>query len=181
MNEADSVYCSLEQPRQVMPLSVNPSAPAGFVERLIHLEAEDPFVWNDGDFADVLAHQLRAPLVIDLAKVALGDASLHECDVATFDELLHHPKPNIELLVLCKNFAKAVRVDPNWPLPAEVATVLYLASIAAARIRLDARISSMSDADLRAAVGWAMAKSWIDPRTKSIFFDLVKLLDDARN
>jgi hypothetical protein len=174
------VYCSLKQPQPVEPLSTEPTAPAQLMARLIHLEAEDPFVWHDRDFADVLAHQLRAPLVVDLAKVGLGNAALHPCQVTTFNELLHHPNPDMELLMLCKNFAKAVRFDPDWPLPAEVATVLYLASIAAARIRINTRISAMSDHELRASGEWALAQAWVDPQTKSLFFDLVKLLDDAR-
>jgi hypothetical protein len=151
--------------------------------RLIGAEAEDLTLWAREDFGDILAHQLRAPLLFDLAKVTpIGgiDAELFQRDrIGTFRELLTHPKPPVELLALCKDFAKAARVDPDRPLPAEVATVLYLASIAAARLRHDARISNLRVAELRSGAVWVLSQNWVDAEIQAIFHELLKVLDDA--
>ena len=67
----------------------------------------------------------------------------------SFADLFHHPAPVIELLELAKDFAKANMDHPESGLPGEIAATLYYTSIAAALVRLDARISQLADADLQ--------------------------------
>ena len=53
----------------------------------------------------------------------------------SFGDLLHHPNPPLELLRLTKDFAKACRLSRSGPLPREIATLLYFASIIVAWVR----------------------------------------------
>ena len=86
----------------------------------------------------------------------------------SFADLLHHPAPVKELLELAKDFAKANLDHPESGLPAEIAATLYYASIAAALVRLDARISQLPDADLQRGLKWTMDQAWLDEKTKAL-------------
>jgi len=46
--------------------------------------------------------------------------------------------------------------------------VLYYACIAAALLRLKARISKLSDADLSRGLRWAVEQPWLDEETKQL-------------
>jgi hypothetical protein len=52
-----------------------------------------------------------------------------------------------------------------------VATVVYLASIAAAEVRCRVRISSMDNASLAAGVRWALALDWLPESLRNLFRD----------
>ena len=80
-------------------------------------------------------------------------------EIRTFRQLLLHPHPPIEVLNLVKQFAKGCRSRPDGPLPHEVATILYLAAIAAARRNCHQRISTLDDAAWQRAVDWALAQT----------------------
>ena len=86
----------------------------------------------------------------------------------SFADLFHHPAPPIELLELVKDFAKANLDHPESGLPGEIAAALYYTSIAAALVRLDARISQLPDADLQRGLRWTMEQAWLDEKTKGI-------------
>src|SRR6202034_1517756 len=73
----------------------------------------DPVGWSAVDLPDILAHQLRTPLLCDLKadpgqllellqlSKTNGGAPLN-----TFEDLLAHPKPPLWLLCLAKDFGK---------------------------------------------------------------------------
>ena len=86
----------------------------------------------------------------------------------SFADLLRHQSPHLELLELVKDFAKANADHPENGLPKEIAAVLYYACIAAALLRLKARISKLSDADLRRGLRWAAEQPWLDEETKQL-------------
>jgi len=88
---------------------------------------------------------------------------------ATFGDLLHHPQPPLEMLQRVKRFAKACKVKAEGPLPPEVATVLYFASIVVALLRCEARISELDNKAIRTGTEWALAQTWLDQPTRSIF------------
>jgi hypothetical protein len=86
----------------------------------------------------------------------------------SFADLFQHPAPLVELLELVKDFAKANLDHPESGLPGEIAAALYYASIAAALVQLDARISQLPDADLQRGLNWTREQAWLDEPTKEL-------------
>jgi hypothetical protein len=82
--------------------------------------------------------------------------------LSSFADLLHHPRPPLEMLRMTKRFAKAARHHPDSPLPPQVANVLYYASIAAALLRCGRRISELDDASLQKGLAWCTSRDWVD-------------------
>ena len=141
-------------------------------------DAADPGVgdWLPEELGPVMRFQLEAPLVDDLcgnstevrARVERLAAAAKP-PIRTFSDLLFHPAPPLELLVMVKDFAKAVRSEGDGRLPAEVATVLYYAAIAAALAHGHKKISELDDSTLRAGVNWALAWPWLDDKIRELF------------
>ncbi len=143
--------------------------------RMMDLKTEGLSHWDARDLEAVFEHQLRAPLESDLAAMRPGmGAWLAELNagldppVRTFGDLFSHAQPPRELLDLVKDFAKKCRSDPEGPLPDDVAAVLYLAAIAAARTRRGERITRLADEGLRHGMGWAVRQTWLDPGTRGL-------------
>ena len=135
------------------------------------MQVDELASWNATELGPILEHQLDAPLDVDLGAM-VQEAGNHpdfgnergRAEIRTFRQLLLHPQPPVELLNLVKQFAKGCRSQPDGPLPHEVATVLYLAAIAAARRNCHQRISTLDDAAWQRAVDWALAQSWLNRR-----------------
>jgi hypothetical protein len=150
-------------------------------ERLASLMGPIPDVgWDPQDFPAILDHQLRAPLVFDGTRVApppepAGQARDHR--IRSFGELLAHPSPPRELLLMMKSFAKDSDVG-GAPLPQEVASVLYFAAIAAGLLRLGERITTLDDAALRQGLEWCCARPWLTKELVDLFAGSVPLLGD---
>lgn len=143
--------------------------------RLLAAEADGTAEWSATDMAAILRHQLNAPLRADLSATnasagkTLDTASQDGPPPATFGELFAHPRPPVELLKLAKDFAKALRRDASCGVPAGVATVIYYASIVAARSRYGQRITDLDEETLRRGVEWALAQPWLDDMTRAMF------------
>jgi hypothetical protein len=132
-------------------------------------------LWRPEELAAIFRHQMSAPVMVDLGafdpRTATRLRTLGEAQgllLRSFDDLFHHPAPPIELLELVKDFAKANLDHPESGLPREIAAALYYASIAAALVRLDARISQLPDADLQRGLRWAMGQAWLDEKAKEL-------------
>jgi hypothetical protein len=151
--------------------SLDGTEPARLAE-MMTLDATPPRLWSPDELGVILRHQLSVPLELDLGEPS-GDAATgadsRPMPSCTFADLLHHPEPPLAMLRRAKRFAKACKSDPNGPLPDEVATVLYYATIAVALLRCRQCITAMDDVALRAGFGWALLQVWVDDRTKSIF------------
>jgi hypothetical protein len=121
---------------------------------------------------------MAVPLEFDLGNVkdSATIAGPRPMLSTTFANLLQHPKPHLAMLQRVKRFAKACRNDPHGPLPQEVATVLYFASLVAALLRHQQRITSLDDAALRQGVEWVLAQQWIDDSTRSLFQEALSYL-----
>jgi hypothetical protein len=76
--------------------------------------------------------------------------------------------------VLTKDFAKACRISADSPIPREIATVLYFASIAVARLRCGRRITELTDTAVRKGLDWALGQPWLDEATR-------RLLEEGRS
>ena len=148
----------------------------GVLAKMMALDAEDQAFWRPEELGAILRHQLSAPVQFDLGGLHEGLAeklktlsSAEGLLVKSFSDLLHHPHPPVELLRITKEFAKANRHHPNSPVPGEIATVLYFASIIVARIRCGARITDLDDDSLRSGLQWVMAQPWLDEESCALF------------
>jgi hypothetical protein len=122
--------------------------------------------WTAVDAAAALRHQLAIPLLPELAEVPgveIERIRERAAPGATFLELLASCVPDLELLKAVKMWARHVRGVSEHPLGGAPATVLYYAAIAAARVRLNERISSLTDAEVHAGVAWALATTGVSP------------------
>ncbi len=140
--------------------------------------ARDPFTetWSDAELGAIYEHQLGAPLAFDLSNLspdaqtsAIVSRQSSAAPLETFADLLNHPHPPLELLQYVKEFSKASQSSPDHPLPGDVATVLYFATILIARLRLRQQISQVDNAALDKALHWCLARPWLDAATRSLF------------
>ena len=122
------------------------------------LDPDHMDAWPDADAADILRHQLAAPLLPDLATssgaepVRLESLVRGRLGAESFVRQLTFITPSLELLIAIKQFGRQLRDAPESPLQGSPATVLYYAAIAAALIRCKERITRLLDADLRAGL-----------------------------
>lgn len=138
--------------------------------------------WRPEELGAILRHQLAAPIEFDLGAVPRGAArrirsaaTAKNLLVRSFSDLLLHPRPPIELLRLTKDFAKANRHQPDSPIPAEIATLLYFASVAAALVRLRERITELDDAALAAGFAWCREQPWMEAGLGALFNDALRI------
>jgi hypothetical protein len=133
------------------------------------------------EVAAIYRHELNAPLHIELG--GLEPAVAARLRLTSFSsglllqsigDLLHHPEPPVDLLVMTKDFAKTLMDHPDGALPKEVAGVIYWTCIAAALVRCRRRITSHDNAKVIVGFDWASSRSWIDPAS-------AELLSAARN
>ena len=137
--------------------------------------AESGRLWRADELAAIFKHQMAAPIVVDLGgfdqRTAARLRVLSEAQglvLKSFTDLFHHPAPPVELLELVKDFAKANLDHPESGLPGEIAATLYYTSIATALVRLDTRISQLSESDLRQGLRWAREQTWLDEKTRAL-------------
>jgi hypothetical protein len=156
-----AVALSLSGPEPLAALLAAGEAPAG--------------LWRPDEMAAIFEHQMAAPLVVDLRGLAPPVARRLEAlaggqgaPAQSFADLLRQQNPPLELLELVKDFAKTNADHPENGLPREIAAVLYYACIAAALLRLKARISKLSDADLGRGLRWAVEQPWLDEETRHL-------------
>jgi hypothetical protein len=138
-------------------------------------------LWRPDELAAMFRHQMSAPVLMDLGSFDPRTASQLKALTAaqglllsSFADLFNHSNPPIQLLQLVKDFAKANLDHPESGLPREIVTALYYASIAAALVRLDTRISKLSDADLQLGMRLTREQPWLDERTKSLLTEALK-------
>jgi hypothetical protein len=120
---------------------------------MLSLDPTKPEALSPGELAATLSHQLKTSVAVDL-----NDST---DDGTTYAQLFSSPQPSLELLQRVKQFAKLCKSQPDGPLPAEVATVLYFAAIVKAQIACGVRISALSQAQVADGVRWALDQTWI--------------------
>lgn len=150
---------------------------------LLPLDGAEPALWSPEEMEDLMLHALSVPIGYELSGLGVARAEAVEalCSarglmVRSFADLLLHPQPPPELLVLTKNYAKLVREHPDSPLPPEAAMVLYYASIAAARLRCGRRISRLDDRDLCRGLAQMTTFPWLPERMRALFQEALAAL-----
>jgi len=145
---------------------------------LMGIQAGEDEVWGQQELAAMWQHQLSAPVEFDLTAGGVASAEklttltqTARAPINTFADLLHHPDPPLELLELIKQFAKASETDPDRPLPHDIASALYFASICAALTRQGERITKLDDDSLRRGFQWVMDQAWLEERTRTLLRD----------
>lgn len=158
-----------------------PMDDAQSLTQMMDLEPGGPSLWKPEELGAVFEHQLSAPLECDLAnrdeQLAARLEAAGDPPIKSFQDLLHHPHPPIEVLELTKRFAKACRNHPDGPLPDEIATVLYILSIVAAMTKCGRRITRMDDQSLRYSLSWALKQPWLDDGSRRLLEEGRKSLD----
>lgn len=154
------------------------------IKHVLDFGTTDLPLWSDEDLAGILAHQLRSPLVFDLADSGeFIEAAWREklaqspAVIETFTDLLHQPHAPVALLDLVKRYFKSYftsKVDGF--LQQDVAGVLYYCTIIAALVHARERITTLSDSELVAGLKWALAHTWIDPDTRTLLLEGLRLL-----
>jgi anti-sigma factor RsiW len=142
---------------------------------LLEEGGEGDRLWRPEELAAILRHQLSAPLHVDLVALERGQAARVRTAaesqgllLKSFADLLHHPNPPRELLEMTKQFAKNCRISPRSPIPRDIASVLYFASIAAALVRCQERISTLDATSLRKGFQWVLDREWVDRSTRAL-------------
>ena len=155
---------------------------------LMEAGSEQARLWGPDELVAIFRHQMSAPVLVDLGGFDPGTAvrlkTLSEAQgllLKSFSDLFHHSSPPIELLRLTKEFAKANMDRPESGLPTEIVSVLYYTSIAAALVRLDARISQLNEADLRHGLLWAREQAWVDEETKALLLAALEKIPQGKS
>jgi len=155
--------------------------------RLLALEESSEGDWRPEELGAVFQHQWSAPVAFDLTVLGSSAAgkmrTLSDAQgllLKSYRDLLLHPCPPLELLVLTKEFAKAHQANPGSPLPREVSLALYYTAIFSAWVRLGQRISTLDDLALGEAAECMLAQPWVDEPTKALFREGLERLDRQR-
>jgi hypothetical protein len=143
-------------------------------------------LWRPEELGAIFRHQMSAPILVDLGGFDPATAArlkmisnAQNLLLKSFLDLLFHPSPPIELLTMAKDFAKGNMEHPDSALPNEVAAALYYASIAAAYVRLDRRITQLGDAELKRGLEWAKGQPWLEPQIARLFEEALQKLAQA--
>jgi hypothetical protein len=136
--------------------------------QLLALANQTECTWLADDLAQIWRHQLQVPLEVELAEAFPGfSPSNYDLPMPrTFAELLKHPAPPMDLLVLVKNLAKVRRGQAGFP--SEIATALYHAAIAIGVARHGQRMTELDDAALAHGFQWTLRQSWLDESTRGV-------------
>ena len=153
------------------------------ISDVLGIGTDTPRLWQADELAAIFRHQMASPVVFDLESVGVSSAKklarLSEAQglvLKSFADLFHHVSPPLELLRLTKDFAKANRDHPESVLPSDIASVLYYASIAAALVRCNARITRLSNDELQKAFQWAGSQVWVDDPMRDLFKKALQLV-----
>jgi len=152
--------------------------------RVMGLGGTGERIWRPEELATLLRHQLSASIQFDLGNLDAGMAARLKALGAgenlllnSFNDLLHHPHPPIELLMMTKDFARAIQNHPDSPLPREIALLLYFASIVVALVRCGRRITSFDDKTLRRSLEWFENQPWVEESMRSLLGEGLRWLD----
>jgi len=162
------------------------SSKAAQLSKMMDLDPAVPDPWTTRDLPGMLRHQFAALLEFDLASMKLpGRAAGNRKDalegaaaagVKSFEDLLFHQEPPLELLKLSKEFFKwrtqvCAKSTPEW----KISYLFYLLSILAAGEGMQL-LSTLSSTDLIKSTGWALKQGWVDEKTKELILSARKRL-----
>lgn len=158
------------------------------LSRLIAFDADNRALWPAQALSQALDVQLKMKLdtivVMAPREDRIGLVTLLEesaPDLQTFNDLLWHPRPPLELLRATKEFAKRAKHSRHSTVPPEIALLVYYGSIVAGLLRLGRRITTLGDEDLRQGINWVVRQQWVEPRIRQLFRDALEHLRVGRH
>ncbi|MGA2656526.1 MAG: hypothetical protein ABSH34_03305 [Verrucomicrobiota bacterium] len=154
------------------------SSRAEKLSKLFNLNEKTPEEWGDRTLPAMARHQLATPLGFDLRSLTLKppDSEAREMGLSraavigieSFEDLLFHREPPLELLRLAKDFfKKRTRECQKGSAEWQAAYLFYLLAIAAGGARAQ-EISALTPGDLLKGIGWALEQPWVDDKTKAL-------------
>jgi hypothetical protein len=108
------------------------------------------------------------PRGTQLSSIGLLASSFQGRPLETFNDLLTHPSPPIPLLRMAKEFAKRADKTTVDPLPSEIALSLYFLVLAAALLRHQSSISTLTPCELHQGFAWTHDRPWLDQANKHL-------------
>jgi hypothetical protein len=144
-------------------------ASAEILKRLMDPSRADPVTWSSSELAQMLEHQLNAPLADEIARAAAstnrgsGSAAkiLKETGCKTAAELLRHDAPSVPALKLLKDFAKSLMTDQADSLPRDVGRVLYVLTILRGRAVHLHEVTTLSDESITREARRCLSFIWL--------------------
>lgn len=146
---------------------------------LMRLGAGGAPVWRSDEAESLLRHQLLAPIVSDLGGDQVKGLAA-TAGTKTFADLFLHDDPPLELLRIASDHFKSLEDDPDAGLPAAVARVLWMTSVAAALVRHGARVADLDDGSLRRELQWVLSQPWVGDPARSVCREARDKLADRR-
>jgi len=135
----------------------------------------DPVPWSSNELRTMLEHQLAAPLVTEIERLA-DNAGLKQDRVVkmigdskckTFGELLAHKASTFEMLQLVKDFAKAAMSDPEG-LPRDVMRVIYISTILRGQQIPGQRMTTLDKTSINREARRCLSYGWLPDSMHSL-------------
>src|SRR4051812_48731847 len=143
------------------------------------IEPDGPDRWRPEELAEMLLHQLAAPIGEDVWRLSEELARRYDQEMTrvsdaggaamTFGELFGASGPPVEVLRIVKDYAKQSISISDGPMPEELGAALYYASISCALLRCGQRISSLDQQAMREGLNWALGQSWLNDSLRALF------------
>ena len=158
--------------------------------QLFELGRGDAFDWTSAERGGLLRHQLDLPLGPRSTSRDGTDRDAKAPDgweARTYRDLFVAPDPPLERLRFIKSRAKrginaAASDDADGLLPREVATVVYYAALAAARVHGapgSTSITQLDDAAFRTGLHWALDLAWVDEPVRGLLTAALRAATDT--
>lgn len=137
--------------------------PTNQLSYLMGVDDEPEELWSREELGAIFAHQLAAPIAVDLPGHVEADSP------TTFADVLFSESPDWQLLEAIKQFSKGQSLQRDQlTLPKSVTGALYMCSIAAALVHAQRRITTLENDDLKAKLDWVSKQSWLDDRCNEL-------------
>ncbi|MEZ4601225.1 MAG: hypothetical protein R2940_15655 [Syntrophotaleaceae bacterium] len=160
-----------------------PATSKDLLYALLDVEHDANIPWAAGDFKAILEHQLHTPLISESerfgeisrqpAERVAGRLSVLSC--RTFQDILQHPSPSVEVLQWIKDFAKAA-VKNDSDLPKEVGRVLYILAILRAQATHRACITTMPPLEIKNEAYRSLTFPWLPDGIQKLIRDSLRCL-----
>jgi hypothetical protein len=151
------------------------SGPTSGLGELLSLGLTPPEEWTPAELQAALREQMVVPVEFELGAFRPADATAVRARATAnglvlknLHDLLQHPRPPLEMLVMAKDYFKASILRPNPEIPGLVARVLYHITIAVAWLRHQTRISTLSDTEVVEALKWVERQPWVSSDLKTL-------------
>jgi hypothetical protein len=136
---------------------------------------EDQPDWKPSEFGSILAHQLGAPVLLDLGQLVprwpprlKGDPYLHENPRATFRDVLCDDHVSTKVLTAVRDFASACLESNRPPLPRAVSVVLLYLVLAVGLVKYGRRMSRLGNRTLSQAFDQVSRLPWLDDQVRTL-------------